>query len=380
MCIANQILDIIEKETGVERDELVDDCAFAEVGIDDLLAKCIIARVDEELHLNLSPTFFLTTTNVADLKSKLALSSVDSTHKAANLVPSSGRLDPLSFVLQGKTSTCSKTIFLLPDGSGAAMAYARLPRIDQDVCLIALNSPYLRAGSTASFTVKGIAQIWANEIQSRQAHGPYVLGGWSAGGYYTFEVAKYLLETGEHVQSLVLIDSPCRLVSEALPIDVVQYLSRSGMMGNWGNKPPPSWMINHFELSIRAIERYTPTKMHGSDMPDVFLLWAEEGMLSGSSPRPSALDMNVKVTRMLIERPENSGALGWDILFPQAKMHYANLPGNHFTIVHPPYVSLVVLRAVITNANGCSATRCPYYLETSFEASRQLLRLVIDGI
>jgi thioesterase domain-containing protein/acyl carrier protein len=339
MTITDQILDIIADETGVERNELDDDCEFAELGIDDLLAKCIITRVHEELDLSLSPTFFLTTACVAALKSELAVVSAEPTQHIVNPAPSSGRIDSLSFVLQGNTSTCRKIIFLLPDGSGAAMAYARLPRIDIDVCLVALNSPYLRAGPSASFTVDGIAKVWANEIQSRQAHGPYILGGWSAGGYYTFEVAKYLIRTGEHVESLVLIDSPCRLVYEALPISVVEYLSRNDLMGNWGDKAPPSWMINHFELSIRAIERYTPTKMHASRMPDVFLLWAEEGMLNGSGPRTGALDMSAKVTRMLIERPESSGALGWDTLFPQAKILYAKVPGNHFTIVYPPYVS-----------------------------------------
>ncbi len=151
------------------------------------------------------------------------------------------------------------------------------------------------------------------------------------------------MRRGQRVDKLILIDSPCRLVYEELPMEVVHYLSSNNLMGNWGAKQPPAWMINHFDISIKAISTYTPTPMDMPDLPDVFVIWARDGVLqNGADYRKTGLDFNVKVTRMLMQRPSSDGALGWDGLFPGAKLRAAKMPGNHFTIVYPPYVSLHV--------------------------------------
>ncbi|KIW08532.1 uncharacterized protein PV09_01421 [Verruconis gallopava] len=337
----NEILRIIADEAGVANDELVDESEFRDLGIDNILAKCIISRIREELDLELSPTFFIDNATVADLKinlgKRLPLNCMASNNQPAP--PVTERSRPLSLVLQGTKETCSRRIFLLPDGSGSGMAYARLPRIGPDICLIALNSPYLQLGSFTTFRMKDVAEIWADEIQLHQPHGPYLVGGWSAGGYYAFEVAKRLIAKEERVEKLVLIDSPCRLEYEALPISVVQYLSRNNLMGNWGSKSPPGWLIDHFDITISAIQRYMPTEMNGPHNPDVFIIWAKEGIIHDRNTSKIELDMNVKVTRMLIERPKSSGALGWDKLFPSSRLRVAEMPGNHFTLVYPPNVS-----------------------------------------
>ncbi|KAF2878223.1 polyketide synthase [Massariosphaeria phaeospora] len=355
--IIDKIFDILAEEIGVERDELVGDCEFADLGVDNLLAKSIISRIEKLVEFTLVATIFDNYPTAADLQSHLYQTLKLPGLGSPNSVPPhpvSARPGPLSFVLQGKPQACLKTLFLLPDGSGSGMAYARLPQIDPEICLIALNSPYLRAPTTTNFTVDGIAALWATEIQSRQPHGPYFLGGWSAGGYYSFEVTKYLQRKGEKVEKLVLIDSPCRLVYEALPIEVVHFLSARNLMGNWGSKSPPAWMVDHFDISIRAIENYMPTPLQGVHMPDVCIIWAEEGVLKRGDGRSTGLDMNVKITQMLVERPQNKGALGWDRLFSGATVKVARMPGNHFTIVYPPNcVSLsALLRDSMHDRNG----------------------------
>jgi thioesterase domain-containing protein len=341
----DELLQIIAEEVGVDVDELTDDSTFKEFGLDILLTNIILTNAREKVGLNLPSSIFLDHPTVAELKAHLdhqSLSPKSSENKtflpSAPLGQNASRKDPLSLILQGTPRTCSKILFLLPDGSGSAMAYARLPRIDTDICVVALNSPYLRAASHTRFTVEGIAEIWADEAQLLQPHGPYHFGGWSAGGYYAFEVAKHLLSRGELIQSLVLIDSPCRLVYEALPMEVVHYLSTNNLMGNWSTKSPPAWMVNHFEMAIRAIEDYQPQALQTADIPDISIIWAEEGMLTQGDLTPTELNMNVQVTRMLIERPEIDGAMGWDGLFPGAELQVAKMPGNHFTIVYPPYV------------------------------------------
>jgi thioesterase domain-containing protein/acyl carrier protein len=338
----DKILNIVAEEVGISRDELDGDTEFADLGVDVILAKSIVSKIAEKTGLRLPDTTFNDYSTVDSLRSHLQESlkpSVETTNHGKPNSSSPAPANPLSIVLQGKVASAKTTIFLLPDGSGSAAAYLRLPAIDPSICLIGMNSPFLNASKEEKFSVEGIAAMWADEIRQRQPEGPYILGGWSAGGYYSFEVAKYLVRKGERVKKLVLIDSPCRLVYEELPMEVVHYLSTNNLMGNWGTKQPPAWMINHFDMSIRAISEYVPTPMEPPGLPEAFIIWAKDGVLKNADTAGTGLDLNVKVTRMLLQRPDSDGPLGWDRLFPGTKLSLAKMPGNHFTIVHPPNVS-----------------------------------------
>jgi thioesterase domain-containing protein len=348
-----KVLELIAVEIGISASELQDETVeFQDLGVDLILAKSISRRLQQELQLSVPPDVFFDNATVNDLQVYLEfhdqLGPVPEPSRPAasnNITPSvqprSVKAGPLSLVLQGTPATCKTTLFMLPDGSGTAMAYGRL-RVGADICVIALNSPYLREPPTTSFTVQGIAEVWVAEIQRRQPHGPYLLSGWSAGGYYSYECAKLLTVRGEKISKLILIDSPCRLQFEALPMEVVTFLSSNGLMGNFDAKKVPQWLIDHFAISIRAIEHYMPGAMVGHGQPEVFLIWAKEGVIKRDAEMPG-LDLSVKVTDMLIRRPICSGALGWDALFPGARVQWAPIGGNHFTLVHPPYVESLAL-------------------------------------
>jgi thioesterase domain-containing protein len=43
-------------------------------------------------------------------------------------------------------------------------------------------------------------------IQKVQPHGPYMIGGWSAGAVYAYEVSRQLLDENEVVLGLILLD------------------------------------------------------------------------------------------------------------------------------------------------------------------------------
>ncbi|KAF4632815.1 hypothetical protein G7Y89_g5308 [Cudoniella acicularis] len=333
------IFGIIAQEVGVTRDELEGETEFADLGVDNLLAKSILAQILDETKVRLPATTFDDHPTASSLHSYLQESVKHSTADTPKKIASTGSpasANPLSIILQGKPLSSNKKIFLLPDGSGSGMAYLRLPIIDPSVCLIGMNSPFVQSSGGESFTVEGIAEGWVKEIRLRQPEGPYILGGWSAGGYYAFEVAKILVRAGQKVEKLILIDSPCRLVFEELPMEVVHYLSTNNLMGNWGSKKPPSWLVEHFEMSIRAISEYTPTPMDPEGLPEVFIIWAEDGVLKNVDPISTGLDFNVKVTRFLIQERDGVKPHGWERLFPGAKLSIATMPGNHFTIVYPP--------------------------------------------
>ncbi|KAL8677482.1 MAG: hypothetical protein Q9186_006098 [Xanthomendoza sp. 1 TL-2023] len=359
------VFDIIAKEVGVTRDEVLEAEDFADLGIDDVLSSFIIRRINETSKLELPQTTFQDYQSAPDLEAYLeSVSSPPSPRLQPNrpnqpngtkkptypqsapaVKPTSATArtsskGPLSILLQGKPSTSQKTVFLLPDGSGSAMVYSRFPRISPDVCVIGMNSPFLNAATDFGTTIEDLALTWTAEIRKRQPDGPYILGGYSAGGYYSFEVAKQLQREGETVEKLIIMDSPCRTVFEALPMEVISFLAKKRLLGNWGSKSTPDWFINHFQGTIDAVERYTPTPMDEDEsVPECFIVWATDGVIQGKmDPRETGLDLSVKITQFMLNDKQGFGLHGWEQLLPTPDANVIRVPGNHFSMVHPPNV------------------------------------------
>jgi len=349
-----QTVQCIAEEAGLDAEEINAHDEFAsDLGVNDILGRSLAANLTTNLKKEIPATVTEDYPTVEALYRYLQASAPKKTTpssptktvtspKSKTSTPKS-RV-PLSVLLQGNPSTSTRTIFLVPDGSGSGMAYATIPVISPDVCLVAMNSPYLTQASEYRCSIEEISRMWVDEVRKRQPKGPYILGGWSAGGYYSYELAKQLISEGERVDKLILLDSPVRPEFEELPLEVVKYLSSRNLMGNWGTKKTPSWLVDHFSSTLRAVHNYFPKAMQRSKMPEVFIIWCREGVLSHEKMLETGLDLNVKVTRFLLEgkmkdgKP-NFGPHGWDRLFPGGKVNVATMSGNHFTLINKPYVN-----------------------------------------
>ncbi|KAI1307851.1 alpha/beta-hydrolase [Xylaria venustula] len=358
--LVHQILDIIAQEVGVSVSELSDESEFADFGVDTILAHQIAKQVLATTGVEIDATSFNKAADVGSFKKYVtnagssSLPHAPQTSKASSSVPNGGSRhtglpaspkQPIAVRLQGDIGAPRK-LFLLPDGSGSAMAYAQIPRLGSGIVVYGLNSPLLHQGPEFDGTIEGLAVRWAAEIRLVQPNGPYVLGGWSAGGYHSFEVAKQLMREGESVEKLVLLDSPCRVVFEALPMDVVNYLAAHNLMGNWGARKTPQWLVDHFDATIAAVERYRPTPMTfpTPQMPEVFIIWASDGLFSNKEtlqehPQLCLKAEQTRVTKFLLQKRPEFGPHGWDRLFPNRKLAIATIPGHHFAVIHKPSVT-----------------------------------------
>jgi thioesterase domain-containing protein len=56
-------------------------------------------------------------------------------------------------------------------------------------------------------TIEDTAALYVRELLQKQAHGPYVLSGYSFGGFVAFEMARQLIALGESVHFLGIIDA-----------------------------------------------------------------------------------------------------------------------------------------------------------------------------
>lgn len=365
--------EIIGEALSLEPDDFQDNETWNFLGLGDLLAKATASDLANETGTTILPSDFEKHQTVGAFKNFLRGGGGESTTTTATTTtttttttdqtkPPNGTTTtttaadeptdpwqgvpkpkvPLSVLLQGKPSPTSTTIFLFPDGSGAGTSYGTLPPLGPNTCLIGLNSPFLRQARDFTCSIERMARLWHAEILRLQPSGPYVLGGWSAGGYYAFEMAKLLAAGGRVVKQLVLIDSPCRLEFEALPAQVVEELTRKGLMGASasGAKKAPEWLVQHFTSTVLSVERYMPTAMATQDVPaKVNFVWVREGLVKSVAESGLEVDLDVKVTRFLLEPRGELKSAGWERLLPGAEYGFDYMTGNHFQITQTPHVS-----------------------------------------
>ncbi len=112
-------------------------------------------------------------------------------------------------------------------------------------------------------TFEEAATDYLRELRSVQPHGPYLLGGFSGGGLHAYEMARQLIEQGEEVAMLVMLDTP-------LPVSAPLTFSDKVQM--------------HLQKIAREKGRYF-TRLIGNRIAWEITKWRKE---TGSQPRPAA--------------------------------------------------------------------------------------------
>jgi noranthrone synthase len=367
-------INIVAEESGIALEELTDDSNFSEAGIDSLGSMVISSRFREELGLDLDSQFSIFTDlpTVRDLKNFLGgrpSAAEPQTAISASAQPRGGsspedstsasdadasdvetenssesepedlpvKLYPYcipasSVILQGIPKVAEKILFMLPDGGGSASSYAPIPRLRADVALIGLNCPYARDPENMNCTHTAMIDSFCNEIRRRQPKGPYHLGGWSSGGAFAYVTAEALVNQGEEVHSLIIIDAPVPQVMEKLPVSFYEYCNTVGLFANQpggsSNDAPPPYLVPHFVAVVDVMMDYKVAPLKTDRMPKVGIVWASETVMDEkSAPK-------MKGMHFMIQKRTDFGPDGWDEVMPGAEFDIVKADGaNHFSLM-----------------------------------------------
>ncbi|XIE80520.1 thioesterase domain-containing protein [Streptomyces sp. SBR177] len=91
---------------------------------------------------------------------------------------------------------------------GNVLCYVRFAKhLPDDRPFYALQAAGADPGTEALRSVEEIAAGYVEAIRRVQPSGPYVIGGWSFGGFVAFEMARQLRAAGEEIARLVLLDT-----------------------------------------------------------------------------------------------------------------------------------------------------------------------------
>ncbi|CAJ0552555.1 Ff.00g006330.m01.CDS01 [Fusarium sp. VM40] len=326
------LLTIIADEIGISIKELARADDLAELGVDSLVSLTILGRAREELDIDLPQDLFLNYSSLSGLTT--AIGEILGPRFAKTSIPLS-HPQATSVMLQGRAGS-PHSLFLFPDGSGSSTSYVGLPPVSPDLCVYGLDCPYVRNPKDlkCDLTASYIA-----EIRRRQPNGPYSLAGWSAGGIAAYDAAQHLVNQGETVQHLILIDSPNPIGLEKLPPRFYKFLEKSGVFGAGDGKAQsaPEWLIQHFLAFIDALDKYKPVPFKGP-VPKTTLIWATDGVCKNPTDvRPEPQDDDPKEMTWLLENRANLGPNGWNQLLGEDKLAiFCIEEANHFTMVRKP--------------------------------------------
>ena len=94
----------------------------------------------------------------------------------------------------------------------------------------------LEQSESDDFTIESMAANLVSYIRSVKPSGPYILGGYSFGGVLAFEAAKQLLEAGESVPGVIMLDTSAVLdgaETRTFGLKAVRYWSRRLLVRAW---------------------------------------------------------------------------------------------------------------------------------------------------
>ena len=368
----DKALSIVSEESCIAIPELKDEDFLSDIGIDSLLILVIASRFREELQLDLQPAFFMDVNSIGAIKTYFngqapsvsadngnemsAASSSSATPRSsdASSVSSESEMGQIedspkipvstSIVLQGTPNPNTKTMFLFPDGSGSATSYMHLPRVHKDIAVVAMNCPYMTNPQDMKGTFEDVAHILLAEVRRRQPKGPYYLGGWSAGGAFAHFATRVLIEAGEEVKSLLLIDAPCPIGLGKLPQSFFDYWRKIHEPGEMaGDRPLPPWLMDHFKAVNENLRWYTAAPLPRGRSPKTYLIWVAKGTDNlAAFPGRAALTAQENLDLgFLMDDKTDFGTRGWEKLIEGEIQIDRAMTSNHFTITRNEGARLV---------------------------------------
>ncbi len=201
-------------------------------------------------------------------------------------------------------------------------------------------------------SIEDMAAYYLKAIKETQPEGPYHIGGYSLGGHIAFELARQLVNNGDSVNNLIILDvtgGPIQaegwnteidsteflvyLISQVelhyeIPLDIgvndlkphskeeqfdvlLNRMKDRKLLPVAATREQGMGLLKVYESNMRAMFQYDHSKYHG--------------------------ELTVMATNELIEKSQDEDSLGWGS-YVSNPVRVLKLSGEHFSILKPPHV------------------------------------------
>jgi thioesterase domain-containing protein/acyl carrier protein len=310
---------------------------FFDLGGHSLLAVRLLARVHKELGQQLPLVTLFQGATVRQL--------------AGVLRRQQGANEAFSSLVQIQAGNVNKRpLFFVHPIGGGVLCYADLSRhLDLDQPFYGLQALSLDDEQQPHTRVEAMARHYLDLIQTVQAEGPYLLGGWSMGGVVAFEIAQQLRAQGQTVAWLVLIDSHAPTGDRVPELDEITLLASFALdLGlSWQQIPLASDQLEQLEPGERLAFVLEQAKQAGVVPPEIELTQAQRlfhvfksnfGAMRQYAPCPYPGRVTLLKAQEQLGAGELAPDLGWGALV-DGGVAVHEIAGNHYTLLREPNVN-----------------------------------------
>ena len=301
---------------------------FSRLGGDSLLAVQLAAALNRRFHTALQPHDLLRYATPRSLAARLLRRE------------KIGGVAPFARVTLREGEPGTAPLVLFHAVGGTINLYAELvAALPGELPVVAFQSPSLAGGGAGPRTVEAMARDYLADLMPLQPHGPYRLVGASFGGMLAFEAARQLVQRGESVTLLALLDTPgpgqlprdfaddaevlsyiARILGrpvEAGPLRALDAAARlERFVASVGDRLPPGMTAAAFAVYLEAFKRNTEA-MRAYDP-------------RGVAGLPKLLFLKAAVRDAdTASMPERA----WQALLGEAAVEVAAVPGTHLSML-----------------------------------------------
>lgn len=299
---SKQLFGIVAEALGLDDKAFTPSTTFESLGMDSMLSIRTLSVLQDQTQIELPAAFFAEHRTVAAAQKELDTPLEELTRSlspkkktpvavtpAEEMTSFSPRLQKIetavsrSVLIQGQGRSRVAPLFMTTDGSGTVESYIHLRALPAGRRIYALESPFLGEPDTFDLSIEEMASIFVRSIRRIQPQGPYLIGGWSAGAIYAYEVAHRLAREGETILSLVIIDmrAPSLIPTAIVTPDFVDKLGTFEGI-NRARDLPEDLSVHekaHLMATCRALSRYDAPAFAPDNRPQhSFVVWARWGL------------------------------------------------------------------------------------------------------
>lgn len=292
---------------------------FFDLGGHSLLILRLISRMQREGNLRLSPATVLRAPTIRKLAAACRGQGDSALPACVVGLTESGARRPV-FCVAGA-------------GGGAHWFHPLLPHLEADRPFYVLEFLGLDPVLSARGGVTEIAAAFREAVKTVQPEGPYLLGGFSSGGLFAWELAHQLRTRGDDVRLLFLLDAYGPGIRLPFWPKLKQY-ARNFIALSWPDKvifftEKRRWIAKSIRLRLAASETRDQALHHRS--------LVQAHIAAANRYAPPVLEGVVDIFRS--ERPPRSAPpdpyAGWRG-YATGGVFVHEVPGNHFSMFQPP--------------------------------------------
>jgi amino acid adenylation domain-containing protein len=176
---------------------------FFELGGHSLLAVRLVAQIHKQFGKSIGLSVLLEEGNIANLAKVLRPEAEAAQHSPLVAIQARGE---------------RRRFFCVHAIGGQVLGYYHLARrLGPDQPFYGLQAPFLTEIGDETQSIERMAAGYVDAVRSMQPEGPYLLGGYSYGGYVAFEMARQFRGVGEDVALLAIMDTPSPNIYHQFP-------------------------------------------------------------------------------------------------------------------------------------------------------------------